>query len=791
MLSRWISTICLLLVGSILLAAEVAAPVRYKFYYELPKAEKVTSAGVYDAKDHLVKTLWSMEPRAAGVQIASWDGLDQDSQPMPDGVYNCKVVLNNSKYWQKGVIGNSANPSNTFNHVPINFEAVAVDNEDFIYTVHDWDEPHNDVIRWNPTTGAVASHSGHPIGELLKAVAVDENFAYVSFYADLNNREKARFSIARLRINKKPGTVGWPVEAFTKAGNIIKVYDGNAQFPDGTNDADKGTMYVPLLSLAVSGNILYATDSLAGKVHKYDKVSGDEIGAIAVPLPQTVAIAPDGRIWVGHSHTKISVFGTDGKLLATPIDDLKEVNAIAFNPDGKLYVADQGAGQVKIFTIAGTNARMTGTLGKKAVPGDRAEDRFFNLHGLAVDSKGNVITAQNEFFFNGGRLAKFDSAGKVQWEQYGLEFQSIGTYGNNNPEQFISVMFHSYKLDYETAKVEYLGNGYTGTGYHGSPSGPPRICRIGAKDFYYFPSNDSVQIYRIDPNPAGGAPLLKFVSILGRAQPLPNGTDAAEIWRGENYYLWSWHDVRGDNTIHQEDISMWSKPGDNKPLWQYGPMTVDADKNIWLSSADRGGITPERNSTWMIPFAGIDALGNPIYEWKNVVNVIPTGALKWDPDMKMVQHDADGYTYVSAITKREGTPQSGGVWMSGNTLACFDGAERRWQIILPNIAVGMDIIPGNQGGVMIGGDPFKGGIHHYTRDGLLVGTWLPNLKIMGEPPNNPHGLLDFFGCIVVKRNPHDGILDVFVEDDFNLRIAWYRVDDRFIDTISGKMEPAN
>jgi hypothetical protein len=37
--------------------------------------------------------------------------------------------------------------------------------------------------------------------------------------------------------------------------------------------------------------------------------------------------------------------------------------------------------------------------------------------------------------------------------------------------------------------------------------------------------------------------------------------------------------------------------------------------------------------------------------------------------------------------------------------------------------------------------------------------------------------------VAVNRDPRDGLLDVFVEDNFNLRIAWYRIDDRQIETI--------
>jgi sugar lactone lactonase YvrE len=780
MLGLW-----LLLASCVVQAAE---PARYRFAFTLPQAAAVTSAGVYDVRDHLVQTLWTMQPRAAGAHTAAWDGRDADGGPAPAGTYTCKVVVNRSTYTQRGIIGNTGTPSNTFGHVPINFEAVATDRDGFIYTVHDWDEPHHDVIRWHPTTGAVASHAGHPVSDLMKAVAVDDDFAYVSIYSNLNDRAKSKFYLARLRIDKTPGAAGWPVVPFTTAGKFLMVYANGAPFPEGVSEADRALMRVPLLALAVHGRTLYVTDALAGLVRMYDKVTGEATGTIAVPLPQAVAIAPDGRVWVGHGRRQVSVFTADGKPIATPIVELSDVNALAFGADGSLYVADQGAGQVTIYTIAGATATVRRTLGQKAVPGDRAPDRFFHLHGLAVDGHGNIITAQNEFFFNGGRLAKFAADGKALWEQLGLEFQSIGTYGASDPETFISVMCHSYRLNRATGSAAYLGQSYTGTGYHAGPTGTPRICRIGAHDFYYYPCGDGVQIYRLDPNPAGGSPLLVFVSILGRAQPLPTGKKAEAVWKPENFYLWSWHDVKGDHTIHPEDVTIWSKPEDKRPLWQYGPLTVDADKNIWIPSYDRGGNTPEKNSVWMVPLAGLDPRGNPIYEWKNVVRVIPTGSLRWETGVKMVQHDAEGYTYLYGASRRTDAPQNGGVWMGGNSLACFDGAERRWQIILPQICVGLDVIPGNQGGCIIGGDPFRGGLHHYTRDGLLVGTVGPDPKLMGEKPHNPSGLLDFFGAVVVKRNPRDGLLDVFVEDDYNLRIAWYRIDDRAIDTLTGAME---
>jgi hypothetical protein len=42
--------------------------------------------------------------------------------------------------------------------------------------------------------------------------------------------------------------------------------------------------------------------------------------------------------------------------------------------------------------------------------------------------------------------------------------------------------------------------------------------------------------------------------------------------------------------------------------------------------------------------------------------------------------------------------------------------------------------------------------------------------------------------VAVSRNPRDKLLDVFVEEDYALRIAWYRADDRAIKTLTGTLK---
>jgi hypothetical protein len=747
----------------------------------------LTSAGIYDATGRLVRVLWTLKSLPAGQQKTTWDGNDALATPAPAGAYTLKVVANRSTYTNIGTIGNTAFPPDSFHHVPINFESVALGRDGAVYTVHDWDEPHNDVIRWSPETGRVLSHSGHPFGGLLKAVAVDDDFVYASGYSDLQDRTKSKFIILRLRLPGDPANPkasAWRLEPFTKAGKHLVVYDGNAAFPAGSSEDDRALMRMPLLSLAVHEGTLYVTDTLAGQVRRYDKVTGQQTGAIDVRLPQAVAVGADGRIWVGHERTKVSVFSADGRPLGTPVTALTNVIAIALGQANTLYVADHGAGQVCVYDLTGNDATRHRVLGAKAEPGDRAADRFRNLHGLAVDEAGNLITAQNEFFFNGGRLAKFAPDGKLVWEQMGLEFSSNGNYDPADPDTFYSFMEHTYRLDRKTGGWQFLGNSFSGTPYRGGPGSALRIGRLGGQTFAFMPAGDGVQVYRIEPaaDPNHG-PVTRLVSILGRSTPLPTGKHSEESWKQENRYLWSWNDEQGDHTPQPGEIVYWAKPEDGRPMWQFRPITIDPGKNLWITSADRGGNTPEQNSIWMIPMGGTNKLGNPVYEWKEVRRVIAQESLLWPMSMKMAQHGDDGMTYVYGHTKRPGTPQHGGAWMGGNVLAGFEGDQCKWQTVLPDVCVSMDFIPGGRGGCLIGGKPGAGQIHHYTRDGLLIGVCGPDPKIMGAPPNNPSGFLDMYAAVAVNRDPRDGLLDVFVEDNFNLRIAWYRIDDRQIETI--------
>ena len=127
--------------------------------------------------------------------------------------------------------------------------------------------------KWDPATGQVSSHAGHPIGDLFKALAVDDAFAYVAMYSNLDDRAKCKFYLARLRIDKTPGSTNWPVAPFTKAGKFVMVYDNGQR--DVPIEATVSFWVIPWrlvgAALVVSIFVLIGLLSSFGKISKFTK----------------------------------------------------------------------------------------------------------------------------------------------------------------------------------------------------------------------------------------------------------------------------------------------------------------------------------------------------------------------------------------------------------------------------------------------------------------------------------------------------------------------------------------
>ena len=782
----------------------------------------LTSAGIYDSENRLVRVLWAKRTLGAGSYTSSWDGLDGNGTPVFAGAYTWKVVVNRCTYNNIGALGNTGQPHTSFGHVPFFVEGVAVDAQGAVYTVHDWDEPHHDVKKWSSTTGQALFTTGHAVGEaLLKGVAVepDGSYAYVTGYggADVNDRASIKFSIFRIGLTgSSPGVVD-----FVSAGRSITVYAGNAQYPANATAADIDVMRVPLISVALRGGSIYVTDALGGRILKYDKVSGVlQQQIMGIRAACGIAVASDGRIWVGRDHTRVSVYSAAGSLLATPITNLKEVRALSIQGT-TLCVADR-TGQIRRYTIRsnGTSVTSPSNFGQTAGPGDRSSNRLLNINGMAMDASGNVIVSDR--MGEGSRLQKLAPNFSQLWQQMCLEFSSQAAYVKENPDILISAYRNVYQIDRSTGNWTFLGPGSTETAgrYFGNfdttTFGPPRAIRLASNDFLYFPTGDGVAVYRlVAATDSAHGPTLKLVSCLAESKASPDGVLRAESWLDKNKYLWSWNDSTGDGQIqYPGDVTLLASPG-NPAGWKWDQASLGVDDAGWIWVASAARIFPPGAFEGQAIYAiapGQSDLGNPTYQWTSAVKVMDeaTGRaalglageqFNW---MMVNRSPNDGMVYALAYAAKAGLPSRGGSWMGGNVLFAFDGqtsstpaqlAAPKWLVPLPTAAVGMTPIPGGPGGVFVGantddttGADRGGVIHHYTKDGLLIGSFksAPAFGVEGSQ-DLPSGAFDAFSAISCNRDPRDGILDVFGEDNWNQRLLWYRVDDRNIQTQTGNL----
>ena len=283
---------------------------------------------------------------------------------------------------------------------------------------------------------------------------------------------------------------------------------------------------------------------------------------------------------------------------------LGEIVALAFGPDGRLYVADRTAGQVLIYDVAGEKTSLVRTFGQPAKPGDRAADHFFQLRGVAVDPKGFMVTIQTEPA-GGARVARWTPEGKLAWEHFGCEFVSLGNYGVDDPETFYSMTFHRYHLaDHAAGRWDYTGCMVSEKpAYQSDPHGVPRLLKLGDNKFWFMPTGDGVQVYRVTEQG------MRLAAILGSSSPDVSGNP-----RGSNAGQWSWSDPKNSGKLVQADVQWFKKPGQGRHA-VFG-IDVDSHGDVWFGELNTHAI-------WTVPMAGLNSAGNPTYDWSKAREAVP------------------------------------------------------------------------------------------------------------------------------------------------------------------------
>src|SRR5580704_13300102 len=96
-----------MILAGVLYATRAAHAASSSFSFALDEPCK-TSAGVFAPDGTLVRTLWSKVRYATGTNSAVWDGLDDNSNAVPAGAYQIRLLQHNTEYVWEGPIGNTS-----------------------------------------------------------------------------------------------------------------------------------------------------------------------------------------------------------------------------------------------------------------------------------------------------------------------------------------------------------------------------------------------------------------------------------------------------------------------------------------------------------------------------------------------------------------------------------------------------------------------------------------------------------------------------------------------------------
>jgi hypothetical protein len=346
-----------------------------------------TSAGVYAADGSLVRTLWSkVRYYAAGTYSNVWDGLDDNSNAVPPGIYEIKLLQHNTEYVWDGAIGNtsaeSSGPTVHMAFYPMQDMTIAGTNA---FYVSGYNEGKYDFCNFLTTNPQQVKAKWGPAGQTATTqdpswgwTVTDGNWVY--FACPLTYAPKTLTNLA-------PGCI--------LAFNVAD--DSTTNFSDGviiTNGSDVPYpgIYVgtkPGLSgLAVqqSGNLLAVSVAPDNRVYLLNKRSGATVTNIGVTSPGSLGFSPDGSLWVISGDSVICYTNlSNSPSVSLTIPNFSEPLAVAVNSTNPnlILVADGGTSQqVKAFNSLGASLWTYG------MPGG------YQSNGVAVTT--------NKFWFNNG-----------------------------------------------------------------------------------------------------------------------------------------------------------------------------------------------------------------------------------------------------------------------------------------------------------------------------------------------------------------------------------------------------
>jgi hypothetical protein len=483
-----------------------AAAAEHAIPYELHGAGAV-SLGIYDGQGGLVRMLASGQPCAAGRQVASWDGLDDQGRPVPVGSYTLKGLRSGVGCNYMLTFGAEGRPpwptadgKGAWGALWGNVMGVAADPQGFVYLVWYEEEGEGAILKVKPDGGEndFVQWKQHKEWNWGRGVdlATDGDFVYVlcggAVQGDRSNPRTARYQDGVLRLRKSSGELAFypgqqgslcPVgriyqgselipawaEVMTSPRPLVWTLAGEYADPTRRRGPPSVQYHTSARGIAAHGGCLYVSLYLDDRIAVLDAPSGKPLREIGgIPRPQGIAAGRDGTLYVASENRVLRV-SPSGAVSVAVDHDLTAPYGVALDGQDRLYVTDQGDSmQVKLFSPDGKLLRVLGRKGGRAYQGawEPQRESFLYPGHPAVDTQGRLYVPEDDTV---GRVAILHD-GQLQREWFGPHGGGCGMPVVADPQQ-PEFVYHTpsggdlvrYRLDYtkRTWTIDAYWNGCT------------------------------------------------------------------------------------------------------------------------------------------------------------------------------------------------------------------------------------------------------------------------------------------------------------------------------------------
>ncbi|MEH2441142.1 hypothetical protein [Nostoc sp.] len=666
-------------------------------------------------------------------------------------------------------IGNTIGSGNL--RVQNNIEAMYVALDGTVYTNSHWDEAGMEaaIYKDGKVIGAIGDTHGWSRGG---GIAVTANSKYIY--------------LAMTQGSKGKTDEDYPPEG--TAWHCVRRYDLSgkpAPFPEGRG-WDKSMLITSTKSevtgLATGGSELYVSDFAANHIRVYDTETMKELRSFTINNPGAITIDSQKNLWIiqsknGSKPAKILHYSQNGKQLPEQIADIVEPTAIAIDRQGKLLVAENGPRQQMLIYDIKDRPVQTGSFGSKGgiyteVAGEVRDLKLYGLTGVGADASGNIYINSNGFNKSGTDLRKFSPSGKLIWRSLGLIFVDNADADPKTDGVDLFTKQEHYLMDYsKPAGKQWTYKAYTLNPFkypqdprlHTSPDGT-FVRRIKGKPFLFLTDmyNSFLQIYRFNPATDGkiAIPAGMFVGSNGADKPFLAGNwPPNQPQKGE----WIWRDRNGNGKFEKNEYDT------SKDYPYVGGWWVDSKGDVWKALRTENGIRH-------YPLQGMDAKGNPIYNYSSVEKQTTPNIFN---DFRRIEYFPETDTmYLSGFTvDRPAFGDDTGV--AGSEIARFDNWSKgnrtpKWRTVIPYDTTGKREV--STAAISVAGDRVfavtvkTAEVYVYN---AKTGAQVQQLK-PGPEVGSESGWIDIpYGIRAFRRS--NGEYLVFVEENWKGKVIVYRL----------------